>query len=237
MLCPKYNCLFVHIPKTAGQSIERVFLSLSDLTWATRSALLLRRNNDPALGPPRLAHLKALEYVTYGYVTPKQFDALFKFSFVRNPWDRIVSEYKFRRYPRRFDFKSFLFEHVPEPGEKHYFHVMPQHEFLFDAEGKCLVNFVGRFEKLKEDFNTICRQLAIPETPLPHANRSLAKNSETKGVGSLLDRLTSSKSEKAHTFTHYTEYYDDESREYVRCMYEKDIDVFGYEFGEPCTMV
>ena len=233
MFSPVYNCLFVHIPKTAGQSIEHVFLGLSGLTWKTRGALLLRANNDPKSGPPQLAHLKASEYVTYGYMTPEQFDACFKFSFVRNPWDRIVSEYRFRRYPGKFDFKTYLFKHLPKPGSKHYIHIIPQHEFLFGTEGKCLVDFVGRFENLQGDFNTICRELSIQESPLPHVNKSLPQKHKKRRVKGYIRRLIYSRRERAHTFGHYTGYYDDESREFVRRIYENDIEIFKYEFGEP----
>lgn len=232
MLSQKYNCLFVHIPKTAGQSVEHVFLALSGLTWQTRASLLLRPNDDPDLGPPRLAHLKASEYVSYGYITPEEFDTCFKFSFVRNPWDRIVSEYRFRRYPRKFDFKTYVFEHLPKPGGKHHFHTMPQHEFLFDTKGKCLVDFVGRFESLQEDFDRVCSRLAIPDTPLPHLNNSRSQNRRRRSAKGYIRRLIEYRRVRAHSFDHYTEYYDDESREFVGQMYEKDIALFKYEFGQ-----
>ncbi|MBT5876639.1 MAG: sulfotransferase family 2 domain-containing protein [Candidatus Latescibacteria bacterium] len=230
MLSQKYNCLFVHIPKTAGQSVEHVFLALSGLTRRTRASLLLRPNDDPDLGPPKLAHLKASEYVSCGYITSEEFDAYFKFSFVRNPWDRIVSEYRFRRHPRRFDFKTYLFEHLPKPGSKHHFHTMPQHEFLFDAEDNCLVDFVGRFECLQEDFDKVCSHLSVQQTLLPHLNKSRTHHNRRRRPKGYIRRLIEYRRERANSFDHYTEYYDEESREFVAKMYEKDIEIFKYEF-------
>ena len=105
MICHHYKCVFVHIPKNAGQSIEHVFLNLLNLTWETRAPLLLRCNDRLELGPPRLAHLKADEYVRYNYLTQEMFNDYFKFSFVRNPWSRIISIYKYLGFNKKCDCK------------------------------------------------------------------------------------------------------------------------------------
>jgi hypothetical protein len=233
MICSPYQCLFVHVPKAAGRSVEQVFLKLVGLSWETRGPLLLRANDDPRCGPPRLAHLKASEYVSCGYLTSQQFESYFRFSFVRNPWDRIVSEYKYRGYPLRIDFKTYLFKHLPAPGwTDAYRHIIPQCEFIFDDAGKLLVNFVGRFEALQADFDTVCTRLGISHTTLPHDNRAL-KEAAPNTAGTYLTRLRRLLSRKVarHTFPHYTEYYDDEAREFVARLYSRDIETFNYAFG------
>jgi site-specific recombinase len=77
MICKEYNSLFVHIPRTAGQSVEHFFLRLLGLCWQDRYRLLLRINQDPKRGPRRLAHLTASEYVSLGYLTASEFDSYY----------------------------------------------------------------------------------------------------------------------------------------------------------------
>jgi hypothetical protein len=81
MICRPYNSLFVHVPKTAGQSIEQFFMDLLGLDWKEdREALYLQNNDDPALGTEKLAHLSASEYVDCGHVTQQEFSGFFKFT-------------------------------------------------------------------------------------------------------------------------------------------------------------
>jgi hypothetical protein len=234
VICHPYRCVFLHIPKTGGISVEHVFLELVGLTWDTREPLLLRGNDDPAKGPPRLAHLTATEYVSRGWLTREQFDTYFKFSFVRNPWDRMVSEYKYRGHPMRMSFKTWLFEHLPGPGfTDAWCHLVPQHEFIYDAEGRLQADFVGRYESLQADFDAVCERLGIPQTRLPHENRSLdapriqSLNDVKKRIRRWLWTLR-----PRNVYPHYTQYYDEESRAFVADRYRRDIELFGYTFGE-----
>jgi hypothetical protein len=234
VICHAYRCLFVHVPKTGGMSIEDVFVRLVGLTWPNRAPLLLLGNDDPGLGPPRLAHLKAGEYVARGHLAAEQFATYFKFSFVRNPWDRIVSEYKYRGYPVKIDFKTYLFKHLPAPGwTDTYCHIIPQHDFLYDEAGKLLVDFVGRYESLQADFDKVCARVGIPPTPLPRVNRSMeeARLDTFRELRKQLRRAIWSR-ERKHTFPHYTEYYDDESREFVGRLFGKDLEAFNYAFDD-----
>ncbi len=227
MICHDYKCLFVHIPKAAGMSIEHFFLDKVGLTWENRAPFLLGPNSDPAKGPGRLAHLFASEYVGLGHISQEVFDQYYKFSFVRNPWARLVSEYKFRNHHVFFTFKDFVEKHFPEPGQTDpYRHVVPQYDFLYSPEGKLLVDFVGKFENLQADFDQVASHLQIEDSALPHVNKT--KKNSGYGPKWKLRRFLMSFKQKDHKS--YVDYYDDALRDKVAKLYEKDIETFKYQF-------
>ena len=236
MICDTPNCLFVHIPKTAGQSVEQVFLDLNHLSWAEseRSQLLLRPNNDPTKGPPRLAHLLAREYLSYGYVGSEEFSQKYKFSFVRNPWDRLVSEYLYA-HRSLYDFREFLLHRFPVPEADNYDscadgyrHVVEQYDFLYDQQGNCLVDFVGRFENLQSDFNKISQALSLEPIPLKKQN-TFEQNVTNFAIQQ--GQVKPGQSVKINK-PHYSAFYDEETQAFVAARYARDIAHFGYCFEQ-----
>lgn len=234
MICHHYRCLFVHIPKTAGQSVEHAFLGLLGLRWETRIPLLLMQNRQPEIGPPSLAHLKAREYVLYKYLTPEMFDSYFKFSFVRNPWSRMVSIYKYMGFDKKSDFKTFLMcDFKNDIFKNKYWFVGPQVEFLSNGKGDIILDYVGRYETLQADFSHVCRKIGIPEVQLPYVNVSGYKKSASslkKPKKTIKNILSKIRTNVIPSYETYHEYYDQETIDYVADIYRKDIDWFGYEF-------
>lgn len=195
MLDHNNKCIFVHIPKTAGQSIEQVFL---DMPYNTVRSLLLYKTDIPVKGPQILSHLTAYQYLQNCFIPRGYFDSYFKFSFVRNPWGRLVSWYFFK-HPG-IPFQDWV-HNLPNSGGQERL----QYDYIH-KDGKLLVDMVGRFENLQEDFNLVCDSIGIPQQQLPHKNKTNHK--------------------------HYTEYYDDETRQIVAEKFAKDIEYFGYKFGD-----
>lgn len=236
MISHTHRCVFVHIPKTAGQSIEHVFLDLLGLTWKRRAPLLLRYNANPELGPPRLAHLRAADYVALGHMSESQFADYFRFSFVRNPWDRAVSFYKYIGRPAECSFKRFAIEVLPNDlWHNMYWFVRPQTEFLY-AGGRLMVDFVGRFETLEADFREVRDRLGLPIARLPFVNRSDSTRTRLVTSGRRVLKALDPTSPAFMNFSgqpisrhgRFEDYYDGEAWQAVAELYRSDIDTFGY---------
>jgi hypothetical protein len=144
----------------------------------------------------------------------QNFKNYFKFAFVRNPWDRAVSDWLWLMKESNIfnhTLKNFLLEerffstinHLNNKnGRKDHFST--QSSYIFQDE-KPAVNFIGRFESLQKDFNTVCEKIGIPQKKLAHTNKTTRK--------------------------HYSEYYNNETIEIVAEKYSKDIENFGYIFN------
>lgn len=231
MISHHHRCVFIHISKAAGQSIEHVFVNLLGLTWETRAPLLLRLNNRPELGPPRLAHLKWWQYVRHKYMTQAQFDEYFKFSFVRNPWSRVVSIYKYFRFQERKCFSEFVMNDLrTDMWEKWQWFVGPQSEFVCDDHGRVMVDFLGRMETLQGDFDRVCAKIGLPAIPVPRVNVSPSEPQSDSSKS--LRRRWRRRKAAFPSFATYQEYYDRASREAVAQLYQRDIELFGYTFDD-----
>lgn len=180
MICHPRQALFVHIPKTGGQSVETVFLQDQGLTWQQRAALLLRPNDLPARGPEKLAHLYASEYVALGHISAAQFARYRTFAIVRHPYDRFLSEYRYRAAALHRRGKARVMPGLQafldrEPGDEHSDmarHLVPQLRYVQNAQGQCLVDDVLKFETLAQDIAPVFADIFGEARSLPHRNRS-----------------------------------------------------------------
>lgn len=163
-----------------------------------------------------MQHATAQQIKKY-YVSKKRWDNYFKFAIVRNPFNRVSSSYNwlcksFKLPKSKAQFKDFIlkegaFKELLNPDasfkdENRYHHVMPAVDYLFE-NGNLLVDFVGRLENLKDDWEFICEKLDM-KIELPHLN-----NLEHKP---------------------YQDYYDEKTRKIVTETYKEDLKTFGYEF-------
>jgi len=229
MISTQHKTIFVHIPKVAGQSIETIFLDDLGLKWNQRDALLMRIKKPEEQGPHRLAHLRAKDYVSLGYIDAATFDAFFKFSFVRNPYARVLSLYHYLGYSRIISIEKFVEKVLAKKVSEHHFFYQSQYEYLYSDTGELLVDFVGKLEQLSEDIKVILSKTGQEGKPMPHVNKS--EKGLKRGLTSLLtnptllahlrfDKLLSNKKVKSLS---------EHEKEMIYQLYAKDFEHFAYE--------
>ena len=198
MICHKYKCIFIHIPRCAGTSIEKSIIGKD--WWHVE---------------PTTKHILAS---TAKNLYTDYWDDYFKFSFVRNPWSRMVSMAK---YPKEYgpkivknklnliNYKKLYPNGEIDPRMKLnsknpnslknsvYLNIIDRH-----------IDFIGHFENLQHDFEVVCNAIRF------------------KGP------LTREETSPFAKHKHYTEYYDEETKSIVAEKYAKDIEYFGYKFGK-----
>jgi chondroitin 4-sulfotransferase 11 len=211
---PKF--IFIHIQKTGGVSISNLLRRYSPTTT-------------PGRGLRHISARRALKQV-------ENPDDYFKFAFVRNPWDRLVSWYTMidearkgvadgtaEPMTRRLIKKNNLFKYVLRCGptfdefvinctEKqwmgngYYSFTFNQLRYLTDKNGEVLVDFIGRFETFAQDISHVFDMLDLEASQLEIPHENRSAHS------------------------HYSEMYTPETREIVRKRFRRDIEFFGYEF-------
>jgi len=178
MIIKNKNILFVHIPKTGGQSIAKFFYEELGYTWnpknKNKEEFLFLTNYDRHLpGPEVLVHMTAREYVDLGYVSEYNYNLFFKFSVVRNPYDKFLSAFKFNKVYEKYSIDEFVDNFPDDTLTDLYRHFAPQSFYIFDHDNNYLVDKILYFENLNEDFEKYIK------TPFNLKN-NLSKVNKTK---------------------------------------------------------
>ena len=203
--------VYFPVPKVACSSIKSAICKELDIDYG----------NNVHKAVPKIFDYKSEDYRDY-----------FKFAFVRNPYHRLVSCYKSKiaktkkntptiidgvmrgmalRHPGMFyggmPFDAFL-ESVVEIDDKVADdHFKSQHTFLYAEDNHTLlVNFVGKFETINEDYAYIAETLQLSQASLGHFGNSTKKNKDIR------------------------DFYTNEMIIEVNQRFSKDFDLFGYDF-------
>tara|TARA_Y100000310_G_scaffold34476_1_gene32653 strand:+ start:8789 stop:9487 length:699 start_codon:yes stop_codon:yes gene_type:complete len=229
MLVNSLDTYFVHIPKCAGTSIEEFFLKNDGinidvnrnnkhnyrgigLQLTTKQKLnylhggldgrrfgSTLKNNVPA---QHFTALQAKEYIS-------NFDELFTFAVVRNPWDRFVSEYYWHKLRGRklantkTTFEQYIKNVKKELklGRDGHYHILPQYMYTHDDNLEPLLNRIYYFENLSSLENDIIKKFNI------------------KCNFKTLNTTTKTKD-------NYNQYYTKETYEMLGEMYKEDVKLF-----------
>ncbi|MBW6506882.1 MAG: sulfotransferase family protein [Rhodobacteraceae bacterium] len=224
MISHKHRCIFIHIPKCAGTSIEAALghhdsYSGIGTRQDHRPTRLIERPIPPKalLSPDNLREL--IRRYRWQFrdtrpenklaVTSEQFRSYYKFTIVRNPWSRAYSWYQnvirdtkhlaHHGISEATTFAEFMSRFAGKGMLK------PQIYWLKGFDGTIKMDFVGRFENLSKDYRLAAANLAgNPPSTLPHEIHG-----QSKGWRSAYDQATS---------------------DLVAKVYAEDIKIWGYEF-------
>lgn len=208
------DVLFIWVPKCAGMSIHSLLSRYDPIPEDRWLKPLKKRFRNR--GYATFSHVDVLQLVERGVVRRRYFENAFKFGFVRNPYDRLVSLFfylkkiRLEEVPEALSFDEFCrmvargeYPPVGLYNHKGISQCNPMTGWLIGPDGRLIVDFLGRFENLEEDLRTVCRTIGIPDE-IPHENRTQHR--------------------------HYREYYTPETRAIVEKVYRGDLDRFGYAF-------
>ena len=212
MISHKHKCIFVQVPKTGSTSIRAILGKpirphlnlwetkvLMENYWAVAKGRTNRILECFYLALPKTKRLE---------LRREQFATYLTFGFVRNPWDRVVSLYERKEALELRGQMSFTdFVEWIQYSSSTCVHSSPhryQLDWFVDANGKVLADFIGRFERLEEDWAFVARKLGVNEK-LPHRRENPRPR-------------------------HYSEYYTARTRDLIGEKFRVDIETFGYEF-------
>lgn len=191
----QYKCIYIHIPKCGG-------IALANTLFGN-------------LGPGHVP-VKSFQLV----LTKEQFDSYFKFTIVRNPWDRAVSAFLFlkkggfnerdrlwaeKHFKNINTFDEFVKKWLVKKGSLQELHFKPQYEYICDTRGNLMVDYIGRFEDYKNSYDYILSRVGLNPG-------EMKKENVTEGRRD------------------YKAYYTPETMAIVGELYKKDIELLGYSF-------
>ena len=203
------KAIYIRLPRCGSTSIVQ-FCKKNNLSYFGGKDMgfwgadsIVKNNTDPQL-------YKCI----INYVGKKAYNESFTFSSVRNPYSRAVSMYKHESWNSAKTFNDFCnaIKNNKYPNDFAKWHSSSLVEHIVwspDLRSKfstLKVDFVIKLESIQNDMNTVCDKLGIAHIKCPHQNKSEHK--------------------------HYTEYYNDETKQIVAEKYADDIERFGYKFRE-----
>ena len=208
----RHGFWFVDIPRTSSSSIRAELGKFYGIPYG-KSNTFDKKHSSPQIFKDHLPAKRMRQILG-----PEIWDRIFTFTFVRNPWDRIVSIYNWRRkigkISHELTFRDYILElkraHRGTGGDlfNYYGHYYGSCDYILGKNDEIIVDFIGKYENRERDIKEIARQIGFKE------------------LGNLVTQ------EASPSRKHYSEYYDELTREIVEQIYRKDLDLFGYEFEQ-----
>jgi len=206
ILSHKLKLIFFAVPKTGTHAIRFALRELMGEEDEEQVGLFVKKQSSiQVLAEIRHGHIKASELKPH--LSSEIWNTYFKFGVVRNPWDKYISFCAFMNKNNpdfKADPKKYIHQIIDRPRARKRILFRPQYEFLYDGNGDCLVDYVGRFEDLQSTYNVVADKCNFTSQSLEKINES--------------------------THNNYRDYYDDELKEKIAYFYREDIELFDYKF-------
>jgi hypothetical protein len=221
----KYKFIFIHIPKNAGTSMRGVFGALENTESydMPNPHINIKQLEKNLLNPNLPTTHNSRRHITTSELKENMensWNDYFKFAFIRNPFERLVSFYHFYKtkqfqqwrpnHKMTKEVNSYTFSEwvqhrkVQQKSKKVPIFKLPQTHWT-DAGENQLVDYIGRYENIEEDYKYVLDKLKIKYEPLPLYNKSYHNSCD--------------------------EYYDDYTISVAKWWYKSDIDRFNYTYG------
>jgi len=214
VIVDRFRFIYVEIPKVACTSIKYWITELLEMDFDISNWEKIHEVDFPMIK---------------GIDVKEKYKDYFKFCFVRNTWERLLScwlskiktpdyddginwrqgvENNFWRYGDMFrsemsfdDFINSVSQISDEDADAHF---RSQYTFIYDEEGNSIVDFIGRFENINNDFKKVCDIINCKNTALAHLYNQ--------------------------RHDHYRKYYNSYTAKSIAKRYEEDIDIFKFTY-------
>ena len=210
------KAIFIHVHKTGGSYIASVLKEY----YGFQTYYLKRPDHDTfCLNRRKNPHQKNYENRIHGvYVyyktsphlnakmnmTPQKWESYYKFAFIRNPYDRIISGWNHMNKQIPFETYVKMKNFVTDMEFIHVF--MNQAKHIMNERGQIITNFIGHFETLEEDLDKVLNHLKVfyrIHNPYQIVN--------------------------SHKHLHFSSYYDQETLNNVNLLIDDDLKHFDYK--------
>lgn len=195
---PRPPFLLISINKTATSSMDQALARYFD-----EAALRARAQEIPGIRKnpdwqrrlsetkwndmPGMKHQHAIWMKNHFHVLApgKNWDDYFKFCFVRHPFDRLQSIYRYhtqkltKRYPQAIEAGSFsAWLKMGGTGAAK----IAMRDFVLDRAGNQIVDFIGHYETLQADWEFVLKRLDLQLTELPHYEGTRTRRQENASM-------------------------------------------------------
>jgi len=207
MIWKKNKIIFIHIPKCGGTSIENsINLIEKGMYWGKNNIIAKKINF--------FYEMQHMPYVSYKKLV-KDINNFYIFTFVRNPFDRVISLYKDTKYKRHdlrkklnlksnFSFNEFL-KKIKNSNHIHH----KSQTFFLDGKKDSKIR-VFKFENFEKNFIHILKQNKL--------STKLRKSNQSKKDSIIESKL---------------KYYNDKKNIYlVKSIFKDDLRMFDYSYED-----